>query len=153
MKRSTDRILTTHCGSLPRPADLVELLMAKDHGTRRPTCRPSRRACAAPVAECVRLQIERGIDIVNDGEWSKPDYSTYVKDRFTGFEGEPTPQSPSRDMADFPEFAPFRSGAGVRADLAPDVQRADRLEGLRAPSSATSTTSRPRPTAQPRSCS
>ena len=86
---------------------------------------------ASGIAEVVRQQTDAGIDVVNDGEWSKPDYSTYVKDRFTGFEGEPTPQDPSRDMLRVP---------GVRA-LSPrrrpddhrpaQVQRAHRLEGLR----------------------
>ena len=60
------------------------------------------------IGECVRKQIDTGLDIVNDGEWSKPDYSTYVKNRFTGFEGEPTAPDTSRDMLDFPEFAPYR---------------------------------------------
>jgi 5-methyltetrahydropteroyltriglutamate--homocysteine methyltransferase len=112
MKRSTDRILTTHVGSLPRPADLVELLLAKDSGSLADPAAFEARVRQA-VAECVRLQTERGIDIINDGEWSKPDYSTYVKDRFTGFEGDSTPQSPSRDMAEFPEFAPYRTGGGL----------------------------------------
>ena len=112
MKRSTDRILTTHCGSLPRPDDLVEMLMAKDSGSLTDLPAFEARVRSA-VADCVRLQTERGLDVVNDGEWSKPDYSTYVKDRFTGFAGETTPQAPSRDMTDFPEFAPFRRGAGV----------------------------------------
>ncbi len=112
MKRSTDRILTTHCGSLPRPADLLEMLMAKDHGTFTDLPAFETRVRSA-IAECVGLQTESGLDVVNDGEWSKSDYSTYVKDRFTGFEGESTPQSPSRDMADFPEFAPYRTGGGL----------------------------------------
>ncbi|HLF72541.1 MAG TPA: epoxyalkane--coenzyme M transferase, partial [Dehalococcoidia bacterium] len=67
MKRSTDRILTTHVGSLPRPADLVEMLMAKDQGRlQNPAALESRVRGA--VAECVRLQTDAGIDIVNDGE-------------------------------------------------------------------------------------
>jgi 5-methyltetrahydropteroyltriglutamate--homocysteine methyltransferase len=110
LKRSTDRILTTHVGSLPRPADLVEMLMAKDQG-RLPDANALDARVRDAVAECVRLQTDAGIDIVNDGEWSKPDYSTYVKDRFTGFEGDETPsQAIGRDMADFPEFTPFRIG-------------------------------------------
>ena len=62
----------------------------------------------AAIGECVRKQLDTGLDIINDGEWSKPDYSTYVKHRFTGFEGEPTPPNTGRDMLDFPEFAPYR---------------------------------------------
>jgi 5-methyltetrahydropteroyltriglutamate--homocysteine methyltransferase len=63
------------------------------------------------------LQTDRGLDVINDGEWSKTDYSTYVKDRFTGFEGPETSQAAmvttSRDMADFPDFGPYRTGGGL----------------------------------------
>ena len=58
------------------------------------------------IGACVRKQRDIGLDIVNDGEWSKPDYSTYVNNRFTGFEGEPTPPNARRDMLDFPESPP-----------------------------------------------
>ncbi len=107
MLRSTDRILTTHVGSLPRPDDVMQLLVAREQGTLQDEAAFEKRIREA-VADCVRLQRDAGIDIVNDGEWSKPDYSTYVKDRFTGFEGESTPQLPSRDLLEFPEFAPYR---------------------------------------------
>jgi 5-methyltetrahydropteroyltriglutamate--homocysteine methyltransferase len=116
MKRSTDRILTTHVGSLPRPQDILDLLLAKDAGKLTdPSAFEAR--IRQGVRECVQLQRDAGLDVINDGEWSKPDYSTYVKDRFTGFEGPETSQSAmvttSRDMSDFPEFAPFRRGAGL----------------------------------------
>jgi 5-methyltetrahydropteroyltriglutamate--homocysteine methyltransferase len=116
MKRSTDRILTTHVGSLPRPADILHLLLAKDAG--KLTDIPAFDARIRDgVRECVELQRKAGLDVVNDGEWSKPDYSTYVKDRFTGFEGPETSQSAmvttSRDMSEFPDFAPFRRGGGI----------------------------------------
>jgi Cobalamin-independent synthase, Catalytic domain len=107
MKRSTYRILTTHCGSLPRPNDLLEMLMARDQG-RLHDLQAFRARVHEAIGECVRRQKDTGLDIVNDGEWSKPDYSTYVKNRFTGFEGEPTPLDTSRDMLDSPEFAPYR---------------------------------------------
>ena len=107
MKRSTHRILTTHCGSLPRPNDLLEMLMAREQGSLHDIQAFHARVRAA-IGECVRKQRDTGLDIVNDGEWSKPDYSTYVKNRFTGFEGEPTPPDTSRDMLDFPEYAPYR---------------------------------------------
>ena len=116
MKRSTDRILTTHVGSLPRPADLLEMLFARDKGKLTDASAFEARIRDG-VRECVRLQRDAGLDVINDGEWSKPDYSTYVKDRFTGFEGPETSQASmvttSRDMADFPDFAPFRTGAGL----------------------------------------
>jgi 5-methyltetrahydropteroyltriglutamate--homocysteine methyltransferase len=112
MKRSTDRILTTHGGSLPRPDDLLAMLMARDEGKLENVAAFEARVRQA-VGECVDKQTAIGLDIVNDGEWSKSDYSTYVKNRFTGFEGESTPGDTSRDMLDFPEYAPLRRGVGV----------------------------------------
>ena len=119
MLRSTDRILTTHVGSLPRPEDVMQLLVSREQGTLHDAAAFERRIRES-VGECVRLQRDTGIDIVNDGEWSKPDYSTYVKDRFTGFEGDSTPQLPSRDMLEFPEYAPYRV-AGLNVVTRPDV--------------------------------
>ena len=112
MKRSESHILTTHTGSLPRPDDLVDLLMQKDRGELTDVAAFERRVAEA-TKEVVRKQRDIGIDVVNDGEWSKPDYSTYIKNRLTGFEGPPTPQSTGRDMQDFPEFAPYRTGGGL----------------------------------------
>jgi 5-methyltetrahydropteroyltriglutamate--homocysteine methyltransferase len=79
---------------------------------------PSRYRETEKSGECVRQQRNAGLDIVNDGEWSKPDYSTYVKNRFTGFEGEPTPADIGRDMVDFPEYAAFRR-TGVQQMMRP----------------------------------
>ncbi len=112
MKRSTDRILTTHVGSLPRPDDLTEMLMARDRGDPLDTAAFDARVKQG-VAEVVKKQRDIGIDVVNDGEWGKPDYSTYIKNRLTGFEGSPTQPDASRDMSEFPEFAPFRRGGGL----------------------------------------
>src|SRR5439155_796072 len=84
LQRSTDRILTTHVGSLPRPKDLLDLMKAKM--TRRgyvPELYEARVRSA--VAECVRKQAESGIDILNDGEQSKPGFFTYVAERLEGF--------------------------------------------------------------------
>ena len=94
MQRSTQRILTTHCGSLPRPDDLLEMLMAREEG-RLHDMQAFHARLREAVGECVRKQRDTGLDIVNDGEWSKPDYSTYVKDRFTGFEGERHRRTPA----------------------------------------------------------
>ena len=114
MKQSTHGILTTHCGSLPRPNDVLEMLIARDQGHLQDMSAFETRVRDA-IAECVRKQLDTGLDIVNDGEWSKPDYSTYVKNRFTGFEGEPTPPDIGRDIRDFPEYAAYRrSGAQQR---------------------------------------
>ena len=107
MQRSTQRILTTHCGSLPRPDDLLEMLMAREEG-RLHDMQAFHARVRKAVGECVRQQRDTSLDIVNDGEWSKPDYSTYVKNRLTGFAGEPTPPDTGRDRLDFPEYAPFR---------------------------------------------
>ena len=103
MQRSMDRIVTTHTGSLPRPHDLAVTLQALDAGTL-----PDPNAFAArvrqAVADIVRKQTEVGIDIVNDGEQGKVGYSTYVRHRLTGFEGQS--EVPMRaDWADFPEAA------------------------------------------------
>ena len=103
MKRSTERILTTHTGSLPRPVDLTTTLEAMDAGAA-----PDREAFAArvraAVSDVVRKQVEAGVDVVSDGEQGKVGYSTYVRYRLTGFEGRS--EVPVRsDWADFPEAA------------------------------------------------
>jgi 5-methyltetrahydropteroyltriglutamate--homocysteine methyltransferase len=104
MKRSTDRILTTHTGSLPRPADLLPLLL----GWEQPAADGdgvSGRVRSA-VADAVQKQAAAGIDVVSDGEMGKPGFAHYVKDRLTGFQGEsaPRPFAP-RDLIDYPEVA------------------------------------------------
>jgi len=102
MKLSTDRILTTHVGSLPRSQDVVDLLFAQDRDEsidERIFNETMRRA----AADLVREQVEAGIDVVSDGETSKISYATYIRHRLTGFEGDsprPTPQ----DLQDFPEY-------------------------------------------------
>ena len=86
MQRSTDRFLTTHTGSLPRPDDLIRVMYAKEEGVPvEPAALASRIKDA--VAEIVRKQAAAGVDLVNDGEMSKPSYATYVKDRLGGFGG------------------------------------------------------------------
>jgi 5-methyltetrahydropteroyltriglutamate--homocysteine methyltransferase len=91
MKTSTDGVLTTHTGSLPRPPSLVD--------------RHDPAAVKAAVEETVRRQRKAGVDIVNDGEASKPSYATYVTERLSGFNGEPVPWQPKgRAFRDFPEF-------------------------------------------------
>jgi 5-methyltetrahydropteroyltriglutamate--homocysteine methyltransferase len=103
MKRSTDRILTTHTGSLPRPADLTAMLEALDTGAPLDPAAFEARGRRA-VAEVVRQQLDAGVDIVNDGEQGKVGYSTYVRHRLTGFGGKSA--VPRRaDWADFPDAA------------------------------------------------
>jgi 5-methyltetrahydropteroyltriglutamate--homocysteine methyltransferase len=108
MNRSTDRFLTTHAGSLPRPAELLEAISAREQG--RPV---DERAQATrvrdAVKEVVRKQIELGIDVIDDGEYSKPSFVTYTNERLGGFEidKEAAARSPwagSREALSFPEF-------------------------------------------------
>jgi 5-methyltetrahydropteroyltriglutamate--homocysteine methyltransferase len=97
-----DRILTTHVGSLPRPADVVELLFALDRGEEREAA-VVEEVLQRSVNDAVRMQEDAGLDIVSDGEMSKISYATYVRHRLTGFDGDsarPTPQ----DLDDFPGF-------------------------------------------------
>jgi len=103
MKRSTDRFLTTHTGSLPRPADLIRMMYAKEEGVPVEAEALSRRVAEA-VAEVVRKQAEAGIDIVDDGEMSKPSYATYIKDRLNGFGGEGN-TFVYQDLSAFPNLA------------------------------------------------
>jgi 5-methyltetrahydropteroyltriglutamate--homocysteine methyltransferase len=102
MKLSTDRILTTHVGSLPRPASILELLYKKENGEPYDVAAFD-AAVAAAVSDVVRRQVATGIDIVSDGETSKVGYATYIKDRLSGFEGH-YPRPPHLDLAPHPEF-------------------------------------------------
>src|SRR4029077_8686260 len=80
MKRSSERFLTTHTGSLPRSDDLVRVMFAKEESVPGDTAALG-EGIAAAVADIVGKQAQAGIDIVNDGEMSKPSYATYIKDR------------------------------------------------------------------------
>ena len=102
MQTSQNRILTTHVGSLPRPPELRQLLVSKDQGQpydKEALASLTRQA----VIDIVRRQAEVGVDIVNDGEMSKPGYSTYVADRLSGFAGH-EPAKPRLDTRDHPNF-------------------------------------------------
>ncbi|HEU0163731.1 MAG TPA: hypothetical protein VFQ54_01730 [Thermomicrobiales bacterium] len=104
MVAKSDRILTTHTGSLPRPKDLIPMLYARDRGEAYDEVKIAERTHAA-VSELVARQREVGIDVVNDGEAGKVLYSTYVQDRLTGYTGTaPAPQFPSLEAQEFPEF-------------------------------------------------
>ena len=103
MKRSLDRFLTTHTGSLPRPDDLIRMIFAKEEGVPVDRAALAGRIRAA-VADVVTKQAAAGIAVPGDGEMSKPSYATYVKDRLEGFGGASHPLS-YRDLVDFPEMA------------------------------------------------
>ena len=86
MQRSSERFLITHTGSLPRPDDLIRTMYAKEEGVPVEPAALEYRVRRA-VAEVVEKQIAAGVDLVNDGELSKPSYATYIKDRLNGFGG------------------------------------------------------------------
>jgi 5-methyltetrahydropteroyltriglutamate--homocysteine methyltransferase len=103
MQRSTERILATHTGSLPRPPDLLAMIEAKEAGEPYDAQGFAARVTEA-VAEVVQQQVQAGIDIVSDGELGKPSFATYVKDRLTGFGGENPARRVFADRMAFPEW-------------------------------------------------
>jgi 5-methyltetrahydropteroyltriglutamate--homocysteine methyltransferase len=131
---SDDRILTTHTGSLPRPEDLSERMLEYDTGANRDTA-GLWEAVAEATREVVRRQAEMGLDIVSDGEYGKSSYAGYVKERLTGFEGEPRSRMrPTPESEEFPDWVrtttprvvfpsnngpvTLRDAAAVRRDIA-----------------------------------
>ncbi|MGH7344985.1 MAG: hypothetical protein ACREK4_08735, partial [Candidatus Rokuibacteriota bacterium] len=110
MKRSTDRILTTHVGSLARPDDLVTVLRAKDRG--QPYDREAyTRLVREAIGDVVRRQTDAGVDVVTDGEQGKASFFGYVVERFHGFSRKPAsagqegnPRGTSREYRAFPDY-------------------------------------------------
>ena len=102
MKQSTDRILTTHVGSLPRSQAVVDVLMAREHGEETDPGQ-FEAVVSEAVREVVRLQAEAGIDVISDGELSKIGYATYIKDR-SGASTAIRARKPALDLADYPEY-------------------------------------------------
>jgi 5-methyltetrahydropteroyltriglutamate--homocysteine methyltransferase len=107
MQLSSDRILTTHVGSLPRPDDLFEMMLAKMDGKAVDETAYAERARRA-VADIVKQQVATGLDVVNDGEMGKPSFITYATQRLAGLEKRegtrPSPFSNTRETQDFPEY-------------------------------------------------
>jgi len=105
LQQNTDRIQTTHIGSLPRPHDVLDLLMAKFAGQPYDQ-NVLDAAIAKAVKESVRRQVECGIDIVTDGEFSKPGFFTYIQERLEGFEARPNQKLMlfQQEVAAFPEY-------------------------------------------------
>ena len=107
MMRSMDRILTTHVGSLPRPADLLAMLRARERGQSQDAQAFAARVRGA-VTDVVRKQLELGVDIVDDGEMGKPGFIHYANERLAGFEpldeAVGSPWKNSREVKAFPEF-------------------------------------------------
>ncbi len=107
MKRSSDRILTTHAGSLPRPADLLQMIQMKERAQPYDQQAFATRVRSA-VADVVQKQVEAGLDIIDDGEMGKPGFIPYVNERLAGFEPSTeaagSPFRGSREAQSFPEF-------------------------------------------------
>ena len=106
------RLKTTHVGSLPRSQPVVDQIFAREKG--EPVDEPTFDAImAAAIDACVARQVAAGVDIVSDGEMSKISYATYIKDRYTGFDGDSPRRTPA-DLSDFPGFMErLRSGGGT----------------------------------------
>jgi 5-methyltetrahydropteroyltriglutamate--homocysteine methyltransferase len=103
MAYGINRFLTTHTGSLPRPDALIRAMFAKEEGVTVDRTGLAAKIRAA-VAGVVKKQVDSGVDLVNDGEMSKPSYATYVKDRLTGFAGSSN-TFVYQDLAEFPNLA------------------------------------------------
>jgi 5-methyltetrahydropteroyltriglutamate--homocysteine methyltransferase len=108
MRRSRDRILTTHTGSLPRPDDLDQLIAERETGAEVDQAAFDKRVEQA-VADIVASQLVVGVSVISDGEMGKPGYSTYVKDRLNGFGGTGRPLAIA-EMIEFPEVFQAISG-------------------------------------------
>jgi 5-methyltetrahydropteroyltriglutamate--homocysteine methyltransferase len=112
MRTSTDRILATHCGSLPRPAQLSDLLLRQEAGEKIDE-ELLRRECASAVTAVIAAQVAAGIDIISDGEQPRVGFSMYVPLRMAGFGGETKRPTP-KDIDDFPLFAAMRAARAGR---------------------------------------
>jgi 5-methyltetrahydropteroyltriglutamate--homocysteine methyltransferase len=113
LKTSTERILTTHVGSLPRSQAVTDVLFARDRGAALDEVAAD-ATIADAVTEVVRRQAEAGVDVVSDGEMSKISYATYIKERLTGFAGD-TPREPGQDLVDFPRILKRLAETGATA--------------------------------------
>ncbi|MDB4111124.1 cobalamin-independent methionine synthase II family protein [Yoonia sp.] len=96
------KVLTTHVGSLPRSQEVVDFIFARENGEAYDTGAFD-AAMTSAVSETVAKQVAAGVDIVSDGETSKISYATYVKDRYTGFDGD-SPRNAPADLKQFPSF-------------------------------------------------
>ena len=105
LQQNTDHIQTTHIGSLPRPHNLLDILKAK-YSDQSYDQSKLNSVLAQSVAECVRKQVDCGIEIVTDGEYSKPGFFTYIRERFDGFESRPNQKLKifEQEVSAFPEY-------------------------------------------------
>jgi len=100
MRRSSERILTTHVGSLPRSQAVTDVLFARAAGQATESMQGD-AVISRGIAEVVQRQVEVGLDVVSDGEMSKISYATYVSERLSGFDGD-TPREPGQDLVEYP---------------------------------------------------
>jgi 5-methyltetrahydropteroyltriglutamate--homocysteine methyltransferase len=117
MRRSTERILTTHAGSLPRPADLLQMVRAKARGEPVDEPKLASRIKEA-VTEIVHQQIDAGLDVIDDGEFGKPSFVTYIRERLGGLEAHghrPNAWLSSREAISFPDYYKQQESASPRA--------------------------------------
>jgi 5-methyltetrahydropteroyltriglutamate--homocysteine methyltransferase len=112
MNPDTDRLLTTHVGSLPRPQAVVDLLFAQDRGEAYDAAQFAATMQAA-VNDAVARQVQAGVDIVSDGEMSKISYATYIRHRLTGFEIGDVPRATPKDLDDYPDYKDRLSRLGA----------------------------------------
>ena len=108
MRTSSDRILTTHVGSLPRSAAVTDVVFGREQGEETPD---GDHVITAAVDDVVARQVASGVDVVSDGEMSKVSYATYIKDRITGFDGD-SDREPPRDLEEFPGFLERQAASG-----------------------------------------
>ena len=111
MKTSTERILTTHVGSMPRPQYVVDQLFAQDQGEAYDPAEFD-RVMRQAVREVAQKQVQAGVDVISDGEMSKISYATYIRHRLTGFEIAEVPRATPKDLDDFPAFKQRLAEAG-----------------------------------------
>ena len=111
MKTSTERILTTHVGSMPRPQYVVDQLFAQDQGEAYDEAEFD-RVMQRAVSEVASKQVASGVDIISDGEMSKISYATYIRHRLTGFEIAEVPRATPKDLDDFPAYKQRLADAG-----------------------------------------
>jgi 5-methyltetrahydropteroyltriglutamate--homocysteine methyltransferase len=115
LRASSDRILTTHVGSLPRSQAVTDVLFAHEKGAALDEV--AARTFSDAVSEVVRRQVDAGVDIVSDGETSKISYATYIRDRLTGFAGD-SPREPGQDLIEFPRILQKLARLGSTASYA-----------------------------------
>jgi 5-methyltetrahydropteroyltriglutamate--homocysteine methyltransferase len=127
MRRSTDRILTTHVGSLPRPDELIDVMIAQDKGEAVDAV-SFEASLKNAVGNVVKKQVELGVDIVDDGEFSKRGFAVYAHERLGGLEptgrARPSPWADSRESRAFPEFYAPEQGAKDKKPTPSSMQMA-----------------------------